>query len=561
MVISVYDIRSPPASASGQRDRRRAPSGSPSTGWWAGRRRWFASSSGFATSAPRTCRWSDPGLQAAFGASFELDSLGRVVRQMHASSDTTRSYAYDERGWLAARADSTFEAPEVECETDGQSITGVECTSTGGGFTRVGGADYDYDRVGNRTDAGATLEAGNRLTAFNGHALTWNDAGQLTHKQGGGLDQRFFWSATGRLDSVETNGTVTRFAYDAFSRRVSKTVGGETTQYVYAGDDVQLELDGAENVEARYSYLPGTDRPHSVVRTGSTYYYARGRTNSVAGLFDEAGQVVNRYRYAPWGRAESAVEGVENAYRFAGRRYDASTGLYYNRARYYDPGLARFISRDPLGLAAGLNPFVYAGNDPVNATDPSGMCPTWLSAWLLRNFYVVCPVPVSDITVGDGGGGGTDATFPERGPRRGAVTTAGLPGGMVGGGGSLNVPSVRRRDRPMPHNEIERTICDVAKDKFVGAGILDGIALATVLSFGELAAGRAALTQATEFTGTLAAGTILSAGQELGPGTKLPPAFNSELIDGVLSAAGVAIPGANSLRAVGQKTAACGSIF
>lgn len=47
-------------------------------------------------------------------------------------------------------------------------------------------------------------------------------------------------------------------------------------------------------------------------------------------------------------------------------------GLYYFRARYYSPELRRFISEDPIGLAGGVNPYMYAGNDPINSVDPTG---------------------------------------------------------------------------------------------------------------------------------------------------------------------------------------------
>ncbi len=57
---------------------------------------------------------------------------------------------------------------------------------------------------------------------------------------------------------------------------------------------------------------------------------------------------------------------------YAGRRYDAETGLYYVRARYYDPDLGRFLSRDPLGYAAGANLYLYAGGNPAAYTDPDG---------------------------------------------------------------------------------------------------------------------------------------------------------------------------------------------
>ncbi len=57
----------------------------------------------------------------------------------------------------------------------------------------------------------------------------------------------------------------------------------------------------------------------------------------------------------------------------AGREYDQESKLYYMRARYYDPELGRFISEDPIGIAGGLNLYKYAGNDPVNGRDPSGL--------------------------------------------------------------------------------------------------------------------------------------------------------------------------------------------
>lgn len=63
---------------------------------------------------------------------------------------------------------------------------------------------------------------------------------------------------------------------------------------------------------------------------------------------------------------------IANAYGFAGREYDAATGFYYLRARYYDPWTGRFVSEDPIGLLGGLNPYAYAGNSPIAWRDPSG---------------------------------------------------------------------------------------------------------------------------------------------------------------------------------------------
>ena len=68
---------------------------------------------------------------------------------------------------------------------------------------------------------------------------------------------------------------------------------------------------------------------------------------------DQYDQVANRYEYTPFGDSLSASGPVIQPFRFAGREFDSETGLYYNRARYYDPKLGWFLSEDPIGLAGG----------------------------------------------------------------------------------------------------------------------------------------------------------------------------------------------------------------
>jgi RHS repeat-associated protein len=102
--------------------------------------------------------------------------------------------------------------------------------------------------------------------------------------------------------------------------------------------------------------------------------------NSVLALVDENGAEVESYEYDAWGRtavldadgnplSESAIG---NRYLFQGREYDSATGLYYFRARWYDPVSGRWLSKDPIGISGGLNLYAFCGNNPVNFTDPMG---------------------------------------------------------------------------------------------------------------------------------------------------------------------------------------------
>ncbi len=61
-----------------------------------------------------------------------------------------------------------------------------------------------------------------------------------------------------------------------------------------------------------------------------------------------------------------------NPFRYTGREYDSETGLYYYRARYYDPSTGRFLSEDPISFAGGINFYPYVGNSPSNLIDPTG---------------------------------------------------------------------------------------------------------------------------------------------------------------------------------------------
>lgn len=95
-------------------------------------------------------------------------------------------------------------------------------------------------------------------------------------------------------------------------------------------------------------------------------------------LTNQQGEIVWRAQHKAWGETQvqrsdwAQHKGIQNPLRFQGQYHDHETGLHYNRYRYYDPLVGRFISKDPIGYAGGLNLYVYAPN-PVSWIDPLGL--------------------------------------------------------------------------------------------------------------------------------------------------------------------------------------------
>jgi RHS repeat-associated protein len=319
-------------------------------------------------------------------SSYHYDDNGRVdarrtIRPFGAQlAEYFRRYAYNRRGHLTQWYDEAFTSTYThECGgTTEEDPDGGVCIPTDGYITAV--ENYTYDRAGNRTDRGSVIEAGNRITAFDGYQFTYNADGNLLGKLKPNVDQlSLAWNSLGQVTGAwrAGYGSIT-YGYDAFGRRVRRTApDGSVTRYLYDGDDLLMELDGAGNPVREYTYYPGIDNPHSlrVSATGASYYYATESPGNVVGLMDGIGQQVNEYRHGPWGRAELVQEGVPQPLRFGAREWDGGSGLYQVRARWYDPQTGRFVSEDPIGLAGGMNVYTYAANNPVNFTDPSGLCP------------------------------------------------------------------------------------------------------------------------------------------------------------------------------------------
>jgi RHS repeat-associated protein len=196
--------------------------------------------------------------------------------------------------------------------------------------------------------------------------------GNLSTKTEGADVWGYEWNARNELTRVTKNAVEqARFAYDPIGRRVEKVAGGVTTGYTYDGEDILQQTQGA--LVLKYIQGPSTDEPLAVDDgTGLSFLHADA-LGSVVKQSSSAGAIVLTRQYDAWGNLEIGTSVA--SYAFTGREWDSELGLYYYRARYYDPRVSRFIGEDPVARDDGGDLYSYVLGNPVLMTDPSGRVP------------------------------------------------------------------------------------------------------------------------------------------------------------------------------------------
>ncbi len=301
------------------------------------------------------------GKKTLFSATYARDNANQLTSDSSAPSGTS-SYKYTTLNQVCYAGSSSQNA----------------CSSPPSGSTA-----YAYDAADNLTQTGSTQQAFNNAdelcwtAATSGSCAspptgattyTYDARGnrtKLTPPSGGATPLAY--DQANRLTGYGANPT---YAYNGDGLRLSKTVSGSTSQFLWdVGSTLPLLLkDGSTS----YVYGP-RGLPLEQINGSNVLWLHHDQLESTRLVTDSAGTAQATYTFDAYGNLIASSGSLTNPLRFAGQYQDAESGLYYMRARYYDGASAQFTSRDA-AVNSTRQPYAYVADNPINGTDPSGLC-------------------------------------------------------------------------------------------------------------------------------------------------------------------------------------------
>lgn len=293
-----------------------------------------------------------------YSLSLNYDDLARIIRKSEVVNGVTHQfdYSYDLSGRL------------IEVKLNGK-ITG----------------NYKYDSNGNRISGvigeqkiSATYDSQDRLVTYNSESFEYALNGNLQLKKNTITNQvtPFTFNSFGQLTSVKVGATTYGFEIDGLGRRIQNTVNGKLKDsFVYMDQLRVAGLIGPDGkVLQHYIYATKPHVPDYILINGDAYRIITDHLGSVRLVIKVAdGSIVQEMLHDEFGRVTKDTNKGFQPFGFAGGLYDSNTGLVQFGARWYDPQIGRWISKDPIKFQGGYNFYVYVLNNPINLIDRTGL--------------------------------------------------------------------------------------------------------------------------------------------------------------------------------------------
>lgn len=351
-------------------------------------------------------------LTEPFGRTFTYwyDSLNRMRNVSSDSWGSIVNYSYFNNGLIGEtnQKNGTY----TQQKYDGYKLVGVDQINRNGN-TILNTQKYSYDNNGNiinRTEYGSTniftYDALNRISTSseNLEKYVYDQRGNRQVLESNLLPNinsnvnKF--DSHNRLKEVTTNGKTVQYRYNGDGLLVERVQGTETTRYYYDGDQIIAEatvINGTPELKARY--IRGNRLEAIEYSDARKVYVLYNGHGDVTEIRDENGELLNQYSYDIWGNLLTKNEQVHNPFLYSGQLWDDATKLQYLRARWYDPSVGRFISKDSyegeINNPLSLNLYAYVLSNPLSYTDPTGHIPSPMEAAFMA--HQIYDVTVKDI--------------------------------------------------------------------------------------------------------------------------------------------------------------------
>ena len=259
---------------------------------------------------------------------------------------------------------------------------------------------FAYDKNSNRTKFTNPVEGNSpeftindydqiveRTSVFGKYTFEYDPAGNMTHKKMFHEDNstpfktlEYKYNYQDQISSVLIDGVeVANYEYDTSRQRIFKNenYAGIKERKLYHWDnsghiigESNINDDNTVNADWEVVYIYNGNEKVAMVRNGKTYYFINNLQGTPVIIADINGAIVQKMQYDSYGNLEQLLGEFGDEINYTGKKLDKITGLYYFNQRYYDPELGRFLTHDPAGQA--MNPYLYAGNNPLMYIDPDG---------------------------------------------------------------------------------------------------------------------------------------------------------------------------------------------
>jgi RHS repeat-associated protein len=292
-------------------------------------------------------------------------------------------FAYDYAGNLTSITDNINSA-----RNETYTVDDLNRLHTASGD--YGSLTYTYDNNSGRATRvkGATTWTTTRVSSknrvdhisdgTNQRDFTWTANGNMATDDRDGIGGGALANTYGgrdRLESMTVGANTVTFKVNAFDQRVSKAFSGTTTHYIH---DVRgliiAEANGSSGATTtEYVWMEG-ELLAQIDSGGNIVYVHNNQLGAPQKITNPSRTLVWDREQEPFGETYATpTNTTPTTHRFPGQIYDSENGLYYNNNRDYDPTGGFYIEADPIGLAGGLTPYGYAGQNPTQATDPWGL--------------------------------------------------------------------------------------------------------------------------------------------------------------------------------------------